>query len=163
MISTGIITLPFLLFCQQCLGMPLPQSRSLASDAAWYRGGGRTREGSWYKGGRNSHLGRWISGGRGQVREEEEVVEEEDKVEEVEELRREEEGESEAFERLTKVDEDVWERNELFYDLKNIKIGVWYQWNQGRLQIINDRNTTEPLNQKLKTEGLIDDLDDLGS
>ena len=162
MISTGIITLPFLLFCQQCLGMPLPQSRSLASDAAWYRGGGRTREGSWYKGGRNSHLGRWISGGRGQVGEEEEVVEE-DKVKEVEEVRSEEEEESEAFERLTKVDEDVWERNELFYDLKNIKIGVWYQWNQGRLQIINDRNTTEPLNQKLKTEGLIDDLDDLGS
>merc|ERR1712156_429323 len=75
----------------------------------------------------------------------------------------EEDEESEKFERLTKVDEDVWERNELFYDLKNIKIGVWYQWNQGRLQIINDRNTTEPLNQKLKTEGLIDDLDDLGS
>ena len=157
-----IITIPFLLFCQQCLGMPLPQSRSLASDAAWYRGGGRTREGSWYKGGRNSHLGRWISGGRGQVGEEvEEVV---DKVEDkVEELRSEEDKESEKFERLTKVDEDVWERNELFYDLKNIKIGVWYQWNQGRLQIINDRNTTEPLNQKLKTEGLIDDLDDLGS
>merc|ERR1712107_409279 len=60
MISTGIITLPFLLLCQQCLGMPLPQSRSLASDAAWYRGGGRTREGNWYKGGRNSHLGRLI-------------------------------------------------------------------------------------------------------
>ena len=120
MISTGIITLPFLLFCQQCLGMPqLPQSRSLASDAAWYRGGGRTREGNWYKGGRNSHLGRWISGGRGQVGEEEVV---EDKVEEVEEVRSEEEEESEAFERLTKVDEDVWERNELFYDLKNIKI-----------------------------------------
>ena len=172
MISTGIITLPFLLFCQQCLGMPLPQSRSLASDAAWYRGGGRTREGSWYKGGRNSHLGRWISGGRGQVGEEEEVEdkvekvgsEEEEEVEDkVEEVGSEEEEEGEAFERLTKVDEDVWERNELFYDLKNIKIGVWYQWNQGRLQIINDRNTTEPLNQKLKTEGLIDDLDDLGS
>ena len=161
MISTGIITLPFLLFCQQCLGMPLPQSRSLASDAAWYRGGGRTREGSWYKGGRNSHLGRWISGGRGQVGQVEDKVE--DKVEEVEEVRSKEDEESETFERLTKVDEDVWERNELFYDLKNIKIGVWYQWNQGRLQIINDRNTTEPLNQKLKTEGLIDDLDDLGS
>ena len=159
MISTSIITLPFLLFCQQCLGMPqLPQSRTLASDAAWYRGGGRTREGSWYKGGRSSHLGRWISGGRGQVGEEV-VVEDE-----VEEVRSEEENEeSEAFERLTKVDEDVWERNELFYDLKNIKIGVWYRWNQGRLQIINDRNTTEPLNQKLKNEGLIDDLDDLGS
>ena len=158
MIST-ITTLPFLLLCQQCLGMPqLPQSRSLASDAAWYRGGGRTREGSWYKGGRNSHLGRWISGGRGQVGEE--VVVEEDEVEDV---RSKEDEESEAFERLTKVDKDVWERNELFYDLKNIKIGVWYQWNQGRLQIINDRNTTEPLNQKLKTEGLIDDLDDLGS
>ena len=158
MISTSITTLPFLLFCQQCLGMP--QSRSLSSDAAWYRGGGRTREGSWYKGGRNSHLGRWISGGRGQVGGQDKVV---DKVEEVEEVRGEEDGGSEAFERLTKVDEDVWERNELFYDLKNIKIGVWYQWNQGRLQIINDRNTTEPLNQKLKTEGLIDDLDDLGS
>ena len=155
MISTSITTLPFLLFCQQCLGMPLPQSRSLASDAAWYRGGGRTREGNWYKGGRNSHLGRWISGGRGQVGQEEEVEELRDE--------KEEEEEGEAFERLTKVDEDVWERNELFYDLKNIKIGVWYQWNQGRLQIINDRNTTEPLNQKLKTEGLIDDLDDLGS
>ena len=78
-----------------------------------------------------------------------------------EELRSEEKEEEEAFERLTKVDEEPWggSRNELFYDLKNIKIGVWYQWNQGRLQIINDQNTTETLNAKLKTEGLLDNLE----
>ena len=143
MFSTSF-ALPLLLLWKACFGMP--QSRSLADDAAWYRGGGRTREGAWYKGGRNSQLGRWISGG---------------KEEQSEELRREEKEEEEAFERLTKVDEEPWggSRNELFYDLKNIKIGVWYQWNQGRLQIINDQNTTETLNAKLKTEGLLDNLE----
>ena len=145
------------LFWQPCLGMP--QSRSLAEDAAWYRGGGRTREASWYKGGRNSQIGRWISGGRRQ--------DGGDKIDKVEgklseELRSEEEEEEEedpAFERLTRLEEEGTIRNELFYDLKNIKIGVWYQWNQGRLQIIKDRNTTETLNAKLKTEGLLDGLD----
>ena len=143
------------LFWQPCLGMP--QSRSLAEDAAWYRGGGRTREASWYKGGRNSQIGRWISGGRRQ-----DGGDQIDKVEEnqSEELRSEEEEEEDpAFERLTRLEEEGTIRNELFYDLKNIKIGVWYQWNQGRLQIIKDRNTTETLNAKLKTEGLLDGLD----
>ena len=63
MFSTSF-ALPLLLLWKPCLGMP--QSRSLADDAAWYRGGGRTREGAWYKGGRNSQLGGWISGGRRQ-------------------------------------------------------------------------------------------------
>ena len=148
--------LQLLLIWQPCLGMP--QSRSLADDAAWYRGGGRTREAAWYKGGRNSQLGRWISGGRRQ-----EGGDELDKVEtgekQSEELRSEEEEEDPSFERLTRLEEEGSSRNELYYDLKNIKIGVWYQWNQGRLQIIKDRNTTETLNAKLKTEGLIDSLD----
>ena len=98
MFSTSF-TLPLLLLWKPCFGMP--QSRSLADDAAWYRGGGRTREGAWYKGGRNSQLGRWISGGRrqegGDVK-----VEEETKEKQSEELRREEKEEEEAFERLTK-------------------------------------------------------------
>ena len=157
MFSTSF-TLPLLLLWKPCFGMP--QSRSLADDAAWYRGGGRTREGAWYKGGRNSQLGRWISGGRRQDGGDDKV-EEETKEKQSEELRREEKEEEEAFERLTKVDEEPWggSRNELFYDLKNIKIGVWYQWNQGRLHIINDQNTTETLNAKLKTEGLLDNLE----
>ena len=148
--------LQLLLIWQPCLSMP--QSRSLADDAAWYRGGGRTREAAWYKGGRNSQLGRWISGGRRQ-----EGGDELDKVEtgekQSEELRSEEEEEDPSFERLTRLEEEGSSRNELYYDLKNIRIGVWYQWNQGRLQIIKDRNTTEKLNAKLKTEGLIDSLD----
>merc|ERR1712130_482739 len=151
MFSTSF-TLPLLLLWKACLGMP--QSRSLADDAAWYRGGGRSREAAWYKGGRNSQLGRWISGGRRQGGGEK--FEEEVKEKQSEELRGEEEDEEEepAFERLTRVDEEGagTGRNELFYDLKNIKIGVWYQWNQGRLQIINDRNTTGPLNAKLKSD-----------
>ena len=146
------------LFSQPCLGMP--QSRSLADDAAWYRGGGRTREASWYKGGRNSQIGRWISGGRRQDGGDKiDALEEETEENQSEELRSEEEEEDPTFERLTRLEEEGTSRNELFYDLKNIKIGVWYQWNQGRLQIINDRNTTESLNAKLKTEGLLDGLD----
>ena len=160
MFSTSF-TLPLLLLWRACLGAP--QSRSLADDAAWYRGGGRSREAGWYKGGRNSQLGRWISGGRRQGGGDK--FEEEAKEKQSEEFRGEEEDEEEepAFERLTRVDEEGAgpRRNELFYDLKNIKVGVWYQWNQGRLQIINDQNTTDPLNAKLKTEGLIDSLDDL--
>ena len=157
MFSISFALFPLLLLWQPCLGMP--QSRSLADDAAWYRGGGRTQEGAWYKGGRNSQLGRWFSGGRG---DKVDKVEEETKEEQSEELRREEEEEEEepTFERLTKVDEEeAGGRNELFYDLQNIEVGVWYQWNQGRLQIIKDKNTTETLNAKLKTEGLIDNLD----
>ena len=159
MFSISFALFPLLLLWQLCLGRP--QSRSLADDAAWYRGGGRTREGSWYKGGRSSELGRWISGGRRQDEDGYEIatVDEEAREKQFEELRREEEEEP-AFERLTRVDEErAGSRNELFYDLKNIKIGVWYQWNEGRLQLIKDQNTTETLNAKLKTEGLIDSLD----
>ena len=154
-------TLALLLLWQQCLGMP--QSGSLASDAAWYRGGGRTREASWYKGGRDSQLGRWISGGRRQGGEVGRFynVEEEAEERRSEELRREEKEEDQTFERLTRLEEGGGSRNELYYDLKNIEIGVWYQWNQGRLQIIKDQNTTETLNAKLKTEGIIESLDDL--
>ena len=153
--------LQLLLIWHSCLGMP--QSRSLTDDAAWYRGGGRTREAAWYKGGRDSQLGRWISGGRRQEGGDEldtvELEETEGKLSE--ELRSEEKEEDPTFERLTRLEEEGGSRNELYYDLKNIKIGVWYQWNQGRLQIIKDQNTTETLNAKLKAEGLIDSLDDL--
>ena len=153
--------LQLLLIWQPCLGMP--QSRSLTDDAAWYRGGGRTREAAWYKGGRNSQLGRWISGGRRQQGGDEfdNVEQEETEGKLSGELRSEEKEEDPTFERLTRLEDEGGSRNELYYDLKNVKIGVWYQWKQGRLQIIKDRNTTETLNAKLKAEGLIDSLDDL--
>ena len=88
-------------------------------------------------------------------------MEEEAEERRSEELRREEKEEDQTFERLTRLEEEGGTRNELYYDLKNIEIGVWYQWNQGRLQIIKDQNTTETLNAKLKTEGIIESLDDL--